>query len=151
MKCRTVSRLLVATLILVSGLSACGRRQTQHMFQPCTDGAACPRCKGQGQYRCETCFGRGQVPCAACGQSGNKVCGVCNGSGVYLSQRCFSCNGMGRSQCYACNGSRFQTCGACEGKGMISCGRYFTQYRCKQCGATFDYKASKCTKCGAEL
>lgn len=138
-------------IVLVFVVPACGKRQTQHMFQACNQGVACPKCKGQGNYRCETCLGRGQYPCTACGQAGQNQCGWCNGTGKAAFGQCTYCAGQGRMTCGTCRGSRFATCQPCTGTGMVKCGVHFTQYRCQQCGATFDYKAKKCTTCGTDL
>lgn len=133
-------------------LSSCGGLRHETLFFPCSVGPNCPKCHGTGEYRCTRCLGRGSAICERCNQKGTTVCLICGGTGKKAfsttgNDICTVCNGSGHATCGACNGTGMTSCPDCGGKGMVSCGTKKEQYRCKDCGETFDYKPSKCPKC----
>lgn len=143
---------LAAAAVLAAGLAGCiqGSRIIQErQFTPCSKGEACAKCRGHGDYRCAACFGRGKRPCTQCQQKGTVPCRTCGGDGVPLfGDFCAKCNGTGQLTCPHCGGNfEMASCPDCKGTGMIKCGTHTVLFRCRDCGATFDYKPKKCLKC----
>ena len=122
----------LAMLFLVGATTGCSQISQEQRFVSCKAGAACPKCHGLGSYRCEACLGRGNVQCTSC-----------NGRGQIVT-------GKNTSSCFMCDGTGMAKCSACDGKGMIPCGTTLTSYRCRGCGAQYDYRPTRCPKCGAE-
>ncbi len=127
---RTMASLAMLLLAVVP--VGCSQISSEERFVACQAGGACPKCHGQGNYRCEACFGRGNAPCPYCNGRGSSGMGT-------KSSACFACSGKGMTQCTAC-----------DGRGMVPCGTTLSSFRCRACGAQYDYRPTRCPKCGAE-